>query len=162
MTLTPLNPPLTDLGGFPVVWDTDMATIIQDPRQGGTNVYGAGDLFRAPNGDLYQLTAQGTLNFIRSAAPPVVPGASMGGAGPAPITGGGISSAGPSWESPPAGGTPAISVGGDPTRFGHQVVAWLGSSSFIRGISNGVLLGLGAVGYSMLRQRRGRRGGGLL
>ncbi len=36
---------LHDLGGQPVVYDTQRRTIIQDPRVGGTNVYGPSDVF---------------------------------------------------------------------------------------------------------------------
>jgi hypothetical protein len=39
---------LHDSGGFPLVWDSDSGAIEQDPTQGGTNVYGRGDVFTDP------------------------------------------------------------------------------------------------------------------
>jgi hypothetical protein len=157
--LTALNHPLTDLGGIPVLWDSDIGTLVQDPTQGGTNAYGPGDLFRDPaSGDLYQLTGGGQLSLYRAAAAPLVPNAAQGAALPAiaPV-GGGISSAGRSWGGTTAP-TGAITTTGDPKKWLNQAYDWLAKSSFISGLPNGLLLAGGYVGYTMLQQRRRGRG----
>jgi hypothetical protein len=159
VTLQALNRQLLDLGGMPVLWDTSLGTLVQDPSSvppgSPQHTYGAGDVFRdAQNGDLYQLQQDGSLSLyqIATTAPTVVLPPSQ----QAPV-----SSAGSSWQSsPPAGGNPAtgntgaVTVSGDPTQWVNGAMKWLGQSSFITGLSNGVLLVGGGVAYAMLRQRR--------
>lgn len=50
--LLPTN--LTDLGGFPVVYDPNLQTLRQDPAMYGTNVYGVGDVFQDASGAQWQ------------------------------------------------------------------------------------------------------------
>src|SRR5947209_17165653 len=110
MPLAALNRPLIDLGGVPVLWDSDRGTLVQDPPRGGTNSYGPGDLFRDPaNGDVYQLKADGSRGLYQVAVTaPTVPST------PAGVIAG-VTSAGQSWTSRPTGGdVPAIAATGNP------------------------------------------------
>lgn len=50
--LVPTN--LTDVGGFPVVYDPIQQTLRQDPALNGTNVYGVGDVFIGTDGQQWQ------------------------------------------------------------------------------------------------------------
>lgn len=156
MPISPLNPPLVDLGGFPVVWDSDVGTIEQDPTQGGTNMYAAGDLFRNPaTGDIVQLQADGSLTFVRSGGMPAVPGAArvQSPAAIVPITaaGGGTPS-----STNTAGSGAAINITGNPQGFVNDVIGWLGRSDWIGNVPNALIVAGGALGYTMLRQRRRR------
>jgi hypothetical protein len=69
--------PVVDSGGFPVVWLGGSLPIGQDPNQGGTNVYGPGDVvFDAETGDPYQIGGDWHLRPLGgvSAAAPASPG----------------------------------------------------------------------------------------
>jgi hypothetical protein len=159
VTLSGLNRPLTDLGGIPVLWDSDIGTLVQDPSQGGTNMYGPGDLFRdAATGDIYQLGADGQLALFRVAAPPLVP-ARPGAIAPSLGAGSAVGSAGPSWQNlapqpTTTGSTAAITPTGNLNKWGKQAIDWLTRASFIGGVPNGVLVLAGYVAYTFRRQRR--------
>lgn len=146
MPLMPLNQQLTDLGGVPVLWDSDLGTLVQDPTQGGTNRYGPGDLFRDPSsGDVYQLGSDGSLSLYRIGAPPSVPV-------PASTTVS-VSSAGKSWTSSPTTSGP-VTVAGDPQTWSKQLISWLSAQSSIGHMPNWSLVALAAAAYTLVKRRR--------
>lgn len=150
------SPDLFDLGHFHVVWDTVYQAPVQDPAQGGTNVYGSADVFQDSGGNTYRVsTPDGTVTQLYAASPAPAGGTAQPTGNQQPMD--------PSNPPNPGAGSPSNpankpAVNNSPINITGNFGRWINQSTAVLGtrVPNMGLILAGLGGAFLLTQKKRR------